>query len=105
MMETEWRRESLVLAQEVKAHAESKGMTPGQFALNWVLNNALVTLASSPGPRTLEQWAGVPSARSSIALDADDEAFIDRLVAPGHPSTPGYSDPRYPFHGRIPRST
>jgi hypothetical protein len=23
------------------------------------------------------------------------------LVAPGHPSTPGYSDPQYPFFGRI----
>jgi hypothetical protein len=22
-------------------------------------------------------------------------------VRPGHPSTPGYNDPRYPFFGRI----
>jgi len=102
IMETEWRRESLVLAQEVKARAESKGMTPGQFALNWVLNNALVTSVLA-GPRTLEQWTEYLGALEH-AIDADDEAFIDRLVAPGHPSTPGYSDPRYPFHGRIPRS-
>ncbi len=103
IMETEWRRESLVLAQEVKARAESKGMTPGQFALDWVLSNALVTSVLA-GPRTLEQWTEYVGALEH-ALDADDEAFIDRLVAPGHPSTPGYSDPRYPFHGRIPRST
>jgi len=32
---------------------------------------------------------------------AEDEALIDSLVAPGHPSTPGYSDPQYPFYGRI----
>ena len=78
-------------------------MTGGQFALDWVLSNALVTSVLA-GPRTLEQWTEYVGALEH-ALDADDEAFIDRLVAPGHPSTPGYSDPRYPFHGRIPRST
>ena len=31
---------------------------------------------------------------------AEDEALIDRLVAPGHPSTPGYNDPAYPIEGR-----
>ena len=102
MKATEWRRESLALAQEVKAHAEAKGMTTGQFALNWVLNNALIT-AVLPGPRTLEQW------RESLGalehrLDAEDEAFVDRLVTPGHASTLGYNDPAYPFFGRIPRS-
>jgi hypothetical protein len=25
---------------------------------------------------------------------------VDSLVAPGHPSTPGYNDPQYPFFGR-----
>ena len=98
---TEWRRESLVLAQEVKAHAEAKGMTTGQFALNWVLNNALIT-AALPGPRTLEQWQEYLGALDH-RLDAEDEAFIDRLVTPGHPSTPGYNDPLYPIRGRIPR--
>ncbi len=98
---TEWRRESLVLAQEVKAHAEAKGMTAGQFALNWVLNNALIT-AALPGPRTLEQWQEYLGALE-YRLDAEDEAFVDRLVTPGHPSTPGYNDPLYPLRGRIPR--
>ena len=31
---------------------------------------------------------------------AEDEALVDSLVRPGHPSTPGYSDPRYPLFGR-----
>ena len=31
-MQTEWRPESLKLAQEIKRHAESKGITAGQFA-------------------------------------------------------------------------
>jgi hypothetical protein len=29
--------------------------------------------------------------------------LIDRLVSPGHPSTPGYNDPAYPIEGRVPR--
>src|ERR1700745_457664 len=31
MMQTEWRPESLQLAQEIKTHAEKKGFTAGQF--------------------------------------------------------------------------
>ena len=31
-----------------------------------------------------------------------DEALVDGLVAPGHPSTPGYNDPQYPIEGRVP---
>jgi hypothetical protein len=30
----------------------------------------------------------------------ESEALVDRLVRPGHPSTPGYNDPRYPLFGR-----
>ena len=32
----------------------------------------------------------------------EDEALVDRLVATGHPSTPGYNDPAYPIEGRVP---
>ncbi|MEA2755176.1 MAG: hypothetical protein QOJ54_1465, partial [Aliidongia sp.] len=35
---------------------------------------------------------------------AEDEALIDRLVATGHPSTPGYNDPAHPGFGRVPRT-
>ncbi len=31
---------------------------------------------------------------------AEDEALVDRLVVPGHASTPGYNDPAYPLEGR-----
>jgi len=55
MMETEFRDESMVMAQKLKAHAEQRGMRAGQFALNWVLNNRLVTSVLA-GPRTLAQW-------------------------------------------------
>jgi hypothetical protein len=36
-------------------------------------------------------------------LDAEDEALIDSLVPPGHTSTPGYTDPKFPILGRVPR--
>src|SRR3954468_11213627 len=42
-LQPEWRRESLVIAQTLKAHAEARGITPGQFAVAWVLNNATVS--------------------------------------------------------------
>ena len=33
---------------------------------------------------------------------AEDEALVDSLVKPGHPSTPGFTDPAYPLVGRVP---
>ena len=51
------------------------------------------------GPRTQEQWEDYIAAMDYV-FTPEDEALIDRLVAPGHPSTPGYNDPSYPFHGR-----
>jgi aryl-alcohol dehydrogenase-like predicted oxidoreductase len=102
MMQTEWRRESLKLAQEIKRHAEARGISASQFAVAWVLNNALVT-GTIAGPRTFEQWEHYLGALE-YKFTAEDEALVDRLVAPGHPSTPGYSDPAYPLQGRVPRN-
>jgi aryl-alcohol dehydrogenase (NADP+) len=99
IMETEFRAESLAMAQTIKAHAEKKGLTATQFALAWVLNNRIVSSVIG-GPRTFEQWTDYLSVVGKT-LDADDEALIDSLVSPGHPSKPGYNDPQYPFHGRI----
>jgi aryl-alcohol dehydrogenase (NADP+) len=102
MMETEFRRESLEMAQRIRAHADARGMTAAQFAVLWVLNNRLVSSVIA-GPRTLDQWQEYLGA---LARDfgPDDEALIDGLVPAGHPSTPGYSDPRYPVSGRRPRT-
>ncbi|NIA69858.1 aldo/keto reductase [Pelagibius litoralis] len=98
MMETEFREESLIIAQKIKKHAEAKGMTAGDFAVNWVLANPIVTSILA-GPRTMEHWEGYVAALAHT-FDADDEALLNDLVAPGHPSTPGYNDPRYPVTGR-----
>jgi aryl-alcohol dehydrogenase-like predicted oxidoreductase len=101
IMRREWRDESLRIAQEMRAHAERKGMTAGQFAVNWLLGNALVT-AILAGPRTLAQWTEYLGAMGR-GFDAEDAALVDRLVPPGYPSTYGYHDPVYPVRGWIAR--
>src|SRR3981189_940948 len=55
MMQTEWRPESLRLAQEIRKHAEAKGITAGQFVVSWVLNSCFVS-AVIAGPRTEAPW-------------------------------------------------
>ncbi len=102
IMETEWRPESLRIAQTLAEHARSRGITPGQFAFAWVLNNRLVTGAIA-GPRTMEQWDDYMGALD-YRFTAEDEALVDRLVTPGHASTPGYNDPAYPLEGRVSRA-
>jgi aryl-alcohol dehydrogenase (NADP+) len=100
--ETEFRAESLVMARQIKAHAEKRGMTAGQFAVNWVLNNRIVT-AVIAGPRTVAQWTEYLGALDH-RFAAEDEALIDALVPAGHPSTPGFTDPSYPVTGRLART-
>jgi aryl-alcohol dehydrogenase (NADP+) len=102
IQQTEWRRESLVIAQTLKKHAEKRGITAGQFAVNWVLNNKLITGVVA-GPRTEVQWDEYAKGLD-YRFTAEDEALVDSLVVAGHPSTPGYNDPQYPLEGRIPRS-
>jgi aryl-alcohol dehydrogenase (NADP+) len=101
MMETEWRPESLRIARRLREHAEARGITAGQFAVAWVLNNRLIT-APIAGPRTEEQWQDYLGALD-YRFTPEDEALVDGLVAAGHPSTPGYNDPAYPLEGRLPR--
>src|ERR1700716_3512732 len=102
MMQTEWRPESLRLAQQIRRHAEASGITAGQFAVSWVLNSSFVS-GGIAGPRTEEQWDDYLRALD-YRFTAEDEALIDRLVASGHPSTPGFNDPAYPIEGRRART-
>jgi aryl-alcohol dehydrogenase-like predicted oxidoreductase len=99
MMETEFREESFAIAATLESHAAKTGRTLVQFALAWLWANEIVTSAIA-GPRTLEQWRDYVGAIGTAWSD-DDEALVDSLVRPGHPSTPGYNDPQYPFYGRI----
>ena len=98
-METEFREESFVVAEKLREHAEKTGRTLAQFALAWMWANEVVTSVIA-GPRTVEQWQQYVGALGTD-WSAEDEALVDALVRPGHPSTPGYSDPQYPFYGRI----
>jgi len=98
IMETEFRPESLRLAARIKIYAQARGMTAASFAFAWVLNNPIVTSVIA-GPRTLGQWKIYLGALNHD-FTAADEALIDKMVAPGHPSTPGYNDPQYAILGR-----
>lgn len=98
MLETEWREESLAIAQTLAAHAEARGISLLQFAVAWLLANRAVSSVIA-GPKTAAQLADYFGA-ADYAWTDEDEALADSLVAPGHASTPGYNDPQYPFHGR-----
>lgn len=99
ILETEFRAESLQIAQTLKAHCEATGgRSLAHFATAWVLAHRAVS-AVIAGPRTLAQWTDYFGALD-LTISAEDEALVDRLVPPGHPSTPGYLDPAYPIEGR-----
>jgi aryl-alcohol dehydrogenase-like predicted oxidoreductase len=100
MLEAEWRPESLMIAEKLKAHAEQRGTTLMAWAVAWVLNNNAVTSIIA-GPRTSEQWTGYLAALD-YRWTAEDEALANRLVVPGHASSPGFIDPAYPVEGRFP---
>ena len=100
MMQTEWRRELLRdRAGDQAPRRGARASTPVQFAFAWVLNNRLVTAAIA-GPRTLGAVGGLSAGALDYRFDAEDEALVDSLVRPGHPSTPGFNDPAYPIEGR-----
>ena len=102
IMQTEFRTESIALAQRIAERARERGLTPTAYALAWVWNNQLVNGVIG-GPKTQAQWQDYLDALGT-PFDADDEAFVSGLVNAGHASTPGYSDPRYPVAGRVPRT-
>jgi aryl-alcohol dehydrogenase-like predicted oxidoreductase len=101
LQQAEWRPESLELARRIREHAQARGLSAGQFALAWVLNSRYIS-STIAGPRTEAQWDDYLPALG-YRLSAEDEAFVDSLVATGHPSTPGFNDPKHLFFGRIAR--
>jgi aryl-alcohol dehydrogenase-like predicted oxidoreductase len=99
LMQTEWRPESIALAQAFAEHAASRGLKPTQLAIAWVLRNRLINGVIA-GPRTVDQWQDYLAALDVQATD-EDEAWVDARVPPGHASSFGYTDPIYPVTGRV----
>ena len=67
-------------------------------------------LARRIGSSKWKSWSrGNPLADPELAklerefVTTEDEAALDRFCAPGHTPAPAYSDPRYPYRGRIAR--
>jgi len=99
MLQSEWRDESLVVAEKLAAYAEASGTTAAALALQWVQANKAVSSVIC-GPRTEAQWDAYMQAPSR-AFTAEDEAFISGLVSPGMASSMHHSDPHHPVEGRF----
>ena len=82
MNETEFRHESLVIAQTLKAHAEARGVTLAQFATAWVLAHRAVS-AVIAGPRTLA--AETPTHEQQPRLFHRCRPYVPRLPARAGP--------------------
>ena len=93
ILQTEFRPESLVIAQQVQQHAQQQGISAAQFATAWVLAHQAISSVIA-GPRTLQQWQDyLPALDYTVTVE--DERLINGLVSPGHPSSPGYNDPAH----------
>ncbi|MFM8557809.1 MAG: aldo/keto reductase [Betaproteobacteria bacterium] len=99
VLETEWREESLAVAEQLKARAAARGASLLGYSVAWVLAHRAVSSVIA-GPRTLAQWLQYFEALD-LVWNLEDEAAVDSLVKPGHPSTPGFNDPRYPLESRL----
>lgn len=100
MLDNDYRIGSMEIAQVIKTHAETRGMSTATFAVLWLLNNRMISSIVA-GPRTVEHWQGYLDALDH-RFTAEDEALLDSLVPPGHASTHGYIHPNYPPLGRKP---
>ena len=99
IQQTEWRQESIAIAQKIADYAADRGTNSIAFAIAWVLNNQHISSAIV-GPRTEAHWDSYMQSLD-FTLTREDEDFINSLVAPGHASTAGYTDPGYPVEGRL----
>ena len=69
-------------------------MTSTQYAILWLLNNAIVASIVA-GPRTLGQWREYVAALD-LEFTSEDEAFLEQLVPPDippHPALPIHAIP------------
>lgn len=96
----DFSKQTFQVVEAIRAHAAKRGMTPIDFAVQWVLNNRTVSSVIA-GPRTLEQWNAYLGALKH-GFTGEDEKLVESLVAKGHPATPGLIWNRHPPMGRKP---
>jgi len=101
LLETELRPETIAAANAFADRAEATDRDPAALAIRWVLANSAVASVLT-GPKSVAQLNGYLQALT-LDYDAEDEARLDTFCAPGHTPVPAYSDPRYPYRGRIAR--
>lgn len=94
IMQTEFRPESLKLAQDIRRHAEARGITAGQFAVAWVLNNALVSSVIA-GPAHPAAMGGL-SALARLSLHRRGRGADRRPGGERPPVDAGLQRPRLP---------
>ncbi|CAB3806948.1 aldo/keto reductase [Paraburkholderia fynbosensis] len=99
ILETDFRDESLAVAEAVTHRARDQGMNCAQFSLAWLRANSLLCGVVG-GPRTVDQWKDYLSA-IDLQTAHSDETFVDELVLPGHAAAYGFNDPLFPVLGRI----
>lgn len=99
ILQTDFRPETVALADRFVARARERGVSPTAYAVAFVLANRLVTGAIA-GPRTVEQLEAYLGALDVPWTDAD-EAFTDGLVPAGSTAVHHYVDPAYPVEGRV----
>jgi aryl-alcohol dehydrogenase-like predicted oxidoreductase len=99
MMETEFRPEAIDAARRIAAYLEPSGRPMSGLAVSWVLANRLISgvVIGPKSVRQLEDYLGAAATRYT----AEDEAFMNELVPSGSAAGYAYSDPRYPYRGRV----
>lgn len=99
MMETEFRPEAIEAARKMARYLEPSGRPMGGFALSWVLANRLIS-GVVIGPKTMTQLDDYLTL-ADTPYTAEDEAFMNQLIPSGSAAGYAYSDPRYPYRGRV----
>jgi aryl-alcohol dehydrogenase-like predicted oxidoreductase len=103
-LQSEWRAESLPVADRLASIAADMGVTSAALATAWVLANQAVH-STVIGPRTLGQLNQY-IAGAQIEWTPELEAACDALVSPGTATGSTMPDPAYfPVRGRLVEET
>ena len=99
MLETEFREESFVIAAKLGAAREKTGRTSTQIRARLDVGQPDRDLGDrgTAHARAMERLRR----RDRHAVEPRTRRWSIRWCGPGHPSTPGYNDPQYPFFGRV----